>query len=55
MNRSAAGRLIGFHVAAIAALGIFAASVMTNPNRAQSMDVADPGTSITAQHTGGHQ
>jgi hypothetical protein len=54
MNRTAPNRLIALHVAAVAAAGIFAASVMSNTDRSQSDDVADYGSSITAQHISGH-
>ena len=54
MNRTAASRLIALHVAAVATAGIFAASVISNSNPARSDDVADYGSSITAQHISSH-
>lgn len=69
MTGTSANRLIALHVAAIATLGIVAASVLSNSNSSAASDVADYGSSITAQigmthaqhegvphqHNGGHQ
>jgi hypothetical protein len=60
MNGTPATRLIGLHVAAVATIGIVAASVLSNSNGSASSDVADYGSSVTAQsvshqHNGGHQ
>ncbi len=69
MTGTAANRLIAFHVAAIATIGIVAASVLSNSNSSAASDIADYGSSITAQigmahaqhegvphqHNGGHQ
>ncbi len=49
-----ATRLIALHVAAVATTGIVAATVLSNTNSAASSDVADYGSSVSAQHISGH-
>jgi hypothetical protein len=59
MAGTTATRLIALHVAAVATTGIVAAAVLSNSNSSASSDVADYGSSVTAQsashqHNGGH-
>lgn len=49
MNGTHANRLMAFHIAAVATIGIVAAAILSNSNSTASSDVADYGSSITAQ------
>lgn len=49
MNPTATSRLTAFLTAAVAAAGIFAAALISSSHPSQSYDLADYGSSITAQ------